>query len=560
MSATMILVNLLGAVALLLWGMRMVRTGVQRAYGGGLRQFLGRWLSNRIAAFAAGFGITSLLQSSTATCLMTADFAARGFVGLSVALAIMLGADVGTSVVAQVFSLDISWLSPILILLGFVVFTSSATKKNKSLGRVALGLGLVLMALKLIVGVSEPLRNSPTILTVISALNEPVLALIIAALLTWAAHSSLAIVLLVCSLAGNGAIPMLLAMTLVLGANVGGALPPIMATWNTAPSGRRVAFGNGLFKIVGVVIALPLLASIQPYLMQIDSNPVRALVNFHTAFNLGLAIIFIPLTGLIASLMMRLVPDESSGAGDPVVRYLDMSMPVDIDVGFGNAAREVLRMGDVLDDMLERTALVLKSSDKAELQQIATCGDKVDELYSAVKIYLTEIRKEPLDDAESRRCGDIMAFCANLEHIGDIIDKNLLETAGKRIRRQLSFSSEGVKELEEIHRRVHENLRLAMAVFISGEKQMARKLMHEKEAFRELEKRASDSHMERFQEGRPETLETSSLHLDIIRDLKRINSHITSVAYPILEQAGELRSSRMRSSNNSLKSVENTAD
>ena len=407
------------------------------------------------------------------------------------------------------------------------------------------------MALKLIVGISEPLRDSPTILMVISALDgEPLLALIIAAILTWAAHSSLAIVLLVCSLGATGSIALPLAMVLVLGANIGGALPPIIATLNAAPSGRRVAFGNGLFKICGVLMALPLLGLIQPILIDFDPDPVRALVNLHTGFNIAIAIIFLPLTGMIDKLMTKLIADEKNDAGELTVRYLDISMPIDVGVGFGNAVREVLRMGDVLDDMLRQSFVMMHSGDKAELQQIALYDDKVDTLYEAVKIYLNQIRKEPLDDAESRRCGDIMAFCTNLEHIGDIIDKNLLDTAAKRMRKQLNFSAEGLKELEAIHQRVHENLHLAMAVFISGEKHMARKLMHEKEAFRKLEHSASDSHMARFQQGNPETLQTSSLHLDIIRDLKRINSHLTSVAYPILEQAGELRSSRMRANKN----------
>ncbi len=558
MSVTMVLIQLLGAIVLLLWGMRMVRTGVQRAYGSNLRQFLGEWLSNRFAAFTAGLGVTAILQSSTATCLMTADFASRGIVTLPVALAIMLGADVGTSIVAQVFSLDISWLSPVLLVIGFIIHSASKGHKGANLGRMAIGLGLILLALKYIVGISEPLRSSETLLTMISALDgEPLIAILLAALLTWAAHSSLAIVLLICSMTGSGAIPMELAMVLVLGANLGGALPPIMATMNSSSMGRRVAIGNGFFKLIGCLIAFPLLGKLQMILVDFDPDPVRMLVNLHTLFNVALAIGFISFTGFMNGLLTKMIKDPEIADEDKVVRYLDMSLPVDPTLGLNNAAREVLRMGDELDNMLKQSIEMLREGDRSRIQKIAQGNELVDKLYEAVKVYVTKIRKEELDEEESQRCGDVMAFCANLEHIGDIIDKNLLLTASKLLDKKMNFSDEGLAELSAIHQRVHDNLRLAMGVFMSQEKPMARRLLVEKEAFRQMEHEASSSHYARFQAGKPETLETSSLHLDVIRDLKRINSHLTAVAYPILDQAGELRKTRLRKKY--FKSVQNNS-
>ncbi len=527
--------------------MRMVRTGVTRAYSSELRRVLGRYLGNRFAAFGAGLGVTAVLQSSTATCLMTASFAGHGLVAAAPALAIMLGADVGTTLVAQIFSFDVSWISPILILAGVVLFYATSGKRTRSFGRIMLGLGLMLLALGLIVGGSEPMRSSETVRTIFTALSgEPILAVLTAALLTWLAHSSLAIVLLIVSLVGTAVISLPLAFTLVLGANLGGAMPAVLATLHAPPAGRRVALGNAIFKLVGVLLLLPFLSEITVYIPRIETEPVRQIVNFHTAFNLGLAVVFIGVTGVVGRLTERFIPDQAVASSDSAPRYLDPYMISQPTVALASAARETLRMGDTLEIMLRDVIEVFREGEKSQIVEIARMDDTVDELHEAIKLYLTEISREPLDEKESGRCADIMSFTTNLEHIGDIIDKNLLELASKKIKYELQFSEEGLADIVSLHGRVQENLQLAMNVFVSGDRDLARQLLSEKVHFRDAERQAAENHHDRLRHGLRESIESSSLHLDILRDLKRVNSHLTSVAYPILEQAGELRQSRLR--------------
>ena len=537
----------MGAIALLLWGMRMVRTGVTRAYSGELRRVLGRYLGNRFAAFGAGLGVTAVLQSSTATCQMTASFAGQGLVAAAPALAIMLGADVGTTLVAQLFSFDVSWISPVLILGGVVIFYATSGKRARSLGRITLGLGLMLLALGLIVGSSAPMRDSETVRTVFAALaGEPILAVLVAALLTWLAHSSLAIVILIVSLVGSAVITLPLAVALVLGANLGGTMPALLATLNAPPAGRRVALGNAFFKLAGVILLLPFLGEISMWLPRIEAEPVRQVVNFDTAFNLGLAAVFIGLTGMVGRLAERVIPDQAAVSNDSAPRYLDPYMINQPTVALASAARETLRMGDTLEVMLREVIEVFRQGEKSQISEIARMDDTVDDLHEAIKFYLTEISREPLDEKESGRCADIMSFTTNLEHIGDIIDKNLLELASKKIKYELQFSEEGLADIVSLHSRVEENLQLAMNLFVSGDRDLARRLLSEKDHFRDAERQAAESHHDRLRHGLRESIESSSLHLDILRDLKRINSHLTSVAYPILEQAGELRRSRLR--------------
>jgi phosphate:Na+ symporter len=539
--------HVLGGVALLLWGLRMVRTGVMRAFGGDLRHLISIGMRRVPVAFAVGLGVTGMLQSSTATSLMTASFAARGLVATVPALAVVLGADVGTSLVAQLLSLNLSWLSPLFVLVGVAMFTSTAATRWRDLGRAAIGLGLMLLALNQIVGATMPIRGSVVLEDVLAALaGERLLAVILAAGLTWLAHSSLAVILLVMSLAGVHLLPVPFALALILGANLGGALPAVVATWRGDVGARRVTLGNLGFRAIGVALALPFVGALAPALALIEADPTRIVANFHTAFNLALALVFLPLLPLAGRVIERLLPKSQTSDDPSKPRYLDPTAVESPELALAGAARETLRMGDALESMLRDTLTVFRTDDRKLAGEIGKRDDVVDHLHEAIKIYLTQLsREEVLGEAGSRRCMEIIAFTTNLEHVGDIIDKNLVELAEKKIKHRLRFSEEGFADIEQLHFQVLATLKLSLATFMSGDPAMARKLLADKVRFREHERSAADKHLDRLKSNRPESIETSSLHLDILRDLKRINSHLVSVAYPILEQTGELRASRL---------------
>jgi phosphate:Na+ symporter len=525
----------------------MVRTGIMRAYGGDLRRIIGKALRHRVAAFGAGLGVTGVLQSSTATALITASFAERGLMATAPALAVMLGADVGTSLVVQALSFRLDWLAPLLVLAGVVAFMAGKASRHRDLGRAAIGLGLMLLALHSIVDTTAPLRSSSTLETMLQALGgEPLLALLVAAALTWLAHSSVATILLIVSLAGAGLVSPALALTFVLGANLGGAVPPVLATWRGEVSARRVTLGNLGFRLVGCLIALPFVGLILPELTALDPDPGRTAANFHTAFNLALAVLFLPLVGAVARLVETILPERIAAEDPAAPRYLDQTALSTPPLAIAAAARETLRMGDTLERMLRDTLKVFETDDRNLAASVSKNDDIIDRLHEAIKLYLTQVSQENMGEAESRRAMEIIAFTTNLEHIGDIIDKNLIELATKKIKNRLRFSVEGSRDIHELYAQVLDNLKLALAVFIGGDVRMARQLLEQKVQFRDREREAADRHLERLRRGRAESIETSSLHLDILRDLKRINSHLTSVAYPLLEQTGELRASRLR--------------
>ena len=543
-----VLLNLVGGIALLLWGLHMVQSGILRAFGGDLRRVLGVALRNRFTALLAGIGVTALLQSSTATALITATFLGDGLVGLVPALAIMLGANIGTTLIVQVFSFDVSAIAPILLVIGVIVFKQSARTRARDLGRVAIGLGLMLLSLHILLDTLEPAENAPNVRALLSAMTGmPILNIIFGAVLAWAAHSSVAVVLLVMSLTYSNFITPVAAFALVIGANLGSAINPLVEGGGLKnPVVRRLPLGNLINRGVGCALMLPMFQPAVDALSSIDSNPVRLIADFHTLFNLALAAIFIVPLPVFAKLLQWLLPQPAASADPSMPIYLDAAAVSTPSLALTCAARETLHMGDLVEAMLRETMIALMTDDRKLVSTIERMDDAVDKLHEAIKLYVTNITRESLDDREGGRAMEIIAFAINLEHIGDIIDKNLMELAAKKIKNRLKFSEDGAAELQVFHRRILETLKLALSVFMSGDIKIARQLIEEKVAIREAERLAAESHLARLREGRLASIETSSLHLDILRDLKRIHSHICSVAYPILEATGELQPSRLR--------------
>lgn len=542
-----ILLNLVGGVALLLWGIRMVRTAVTRGFGADLRRAIAAAAGNRLHALVAGLGITAILQSSTATALLAASFASRGAISAGLAFAILLGADIGTTIVVQVFSQRVEWLSPALIAFGVLRFLTSERARARNLGRAAIGLGLVLLALGLITTGAEPLAASSALKVVVAQLgDEVVLAIILVAGLTLLLHSSVAVVLLLAALASAGVVSLEQAIVMVLGANLGSALLPVLATYAMAPEARIAPIANACVRSAGVVVFAAFPATAADLLSSAELGSALAIAQYHTIFNLVIALAALPFVHHIVALVERHFVRPTSAAGHAPLGNLEEQAYESPAVALACATREALRIGDIIKAMLHGTIEVLRSDDPVQRKHVEHLDDEVDRLYEAIKLYLVRLTREELDPVESERSVEILSFTTNLEHVGDIIDKNLMELAAKKARSKITFSEIGMSEIEALHADVAANMELALNVFISGDLDLARKLLEQKTEIRDKERASADRHFARIGEGRTESIDSSSLHLDILRDLKRINSHLTSAAYPILERADELAESRLR--------------
>lgn len=541
------LLNLLAAIALLVWGTQLVRTGVLRVFGANLRQFISHGVSNRLKAVLSGIGVTAIVQSSTATALIVSSFVGQSMISLTAALAVMLGADVGTSVMAVVFSLDLSWLSPLFIFVGVVMFISRQDSTVGRVGRVFIGLGLMLLALRLITESTTVLTQSPTMLTLLEALTSDItMEVLTGAIISIISYSSLATVLLVATLAASGGIPVDVALGLVIGANLGSGLLAVLTTLKANVQTRQVPLGNLMFKMVGVVLMIPLIGPWYTHMRDLVPDVGTLVVSFHLAFNTVVALVCILLTGKIAWLVEKILPVKVASPSTSRPHHLDASALSTPSLAISCAAREALHQADVVESMLMGLQKVWMTDDQKLAEHLRSLDDEVDDLYSAIKYYMTKISRAELDEREGRRWTDIISFTINMEQVGDLVERVLQDVEDKKIKKGRQFSQAGLEEINRLHSHLVSNLRLAMSVFLNGNVRDAQKLLEEKARFRDLELAYSATHLDRLSDNTVQSIETSSLHIDLISDLKRINSLLCSVAYPILELAGALAPNRLR--------------
>ncbi|MDO9625905.1 MAG: Na/Pi cotransporter family protein [Pseudomonas sp.] len=530
------LLNLLSAVALLIWGTHIVRTGILRVYGSHLRQVLSHNVSKRPMAFAAGIGVTALVQSSNATALLVTSFVGQGLMSLAPALAIMLGADVGTALMARVLTFDLSWLSPLLIFLGVIFFLSRRQTRAGQLGRVGIGLGLMLLALELIVAAATPITQATEIKVLFASLTgDLLLDALIGALFALISYSSLAAVLLTATLAGAGLISLPVAIGLVIGANIGSGLLAFLTASLQTPAGRRVALGSLLYKVLGLILVIPLLNPLVSWLDSLDWRPAELVIGFHLLYNSLRCVLMLPSVGLMARFCNWLLPDRPDTSGVARPRHLDATALATPSLALVNAVRETLRIGDLIETMLSHLLEVLRSNQPALSKELRRLDDDVDALYSAVKLYLAQVPREALSEQDSRRWAEIIELAVNLERAGDIIERMLGKVQDQKTAQRHSFSDSGLEELADLHGRLLVNLRLGLSVFLSGDPESARQLLREKRRFRAQERRLAHAHVGRLHRQVVQSIETSSLHLELIGDMKRLNSLFCSSAYAVLE-------------------------
>lgn len=549
MPILLLLVHLGAAVMLLLWAVRMVRTGVERAYGVGLRDAMRR--ARRGAAFMAvsGIALAVVLQSATAVAILAAGFAASGVLSTSLGIAALLGADFGSALVVKILSFDLSELVPVLLLAGTTMFLKFESRMVRHYGRIVLGLGFVLMSLRMIGEATEPMRESAVAPQVMAYLaSDPLTSFIAAAAIAWLLHSSVATLLLLASFASSGLLPVEAGLPMVLGANVGGA---VIATWLTRNGplpARRIPAGNLVFRGIGAVIVLGLL-QIAPVSLTLGDSPAVQLVNFHVAFNLVLLILALPLTGAMGKLTSQLIPDpvDPVSAAHAFRTALDRSVISKPALALASAQRELLRMGETIEVMLRPVMDVLDTGDHAHISRLRALDEEINRRHTDIKLFIAEVNRGQLTEAEMRRGFELASLATDFEAIGDIIAKNLLVLAMEKSERRLRFSQEGWRELLGLHDRVMSNVQMALNVHVSGDLDSARQLAGEKAVLRKLERESQDKHLARLKSGQAESIESSDMHLEVVRALKEINSLIAKVAYPILKESGQLLDSRLAS-------------
>lgn len=530
------LLNLLSAVALLIWGTHIVRTGILRVYGSNLRHVIGRNMSKRWLAFLSGIAVTAMVQSSNATAMLVTSFVGQGLMALTPALSTMLGADVGTALMARVLTFDLSWLSPLLIFIGVIFFLSRKQTRLGQMGRVAIGLGLIILALQLIVEAAAPITHAKGVKVIFASLTGDILLdALMGALFAMISYSSLAAVLLTATLAGAKVIGLPVALGLVIGANIGSGVLAFLSTSMQNAAGRQVALGSLLYKLIGLLLIIPVLGPLVHWIDSLDFSPQEMVIGFHLLYNTTRCLILLPSVGPMARFCAWVLPERPQINGTAKPRHLDLTALDTPSLALANAARETLRMGDLIDSMLEAMLDVLHGKQTAVTQEVRRLTDDVESLYSAIKLYLAQMPREDLSDQDSRRWAEIIELAINLKLASDLIERMLRKVQQQKTSQRRSFSDVGLEELAGLHSQLISNLRLGLSVFLSADKESARLLLREKRRFRAQERRLAHAHVSRLQRKIVQSIETSSLHLELIADMKRLNSLFCSSAYVVLE-------------------------
>ena len=531
---TLGLIDLAGFVALLLWGLHMVQGGIMDAYGTQIREVLHRGLKHRLTAFGAGLGVTTLLQSSTATGLIAAGFAATGTLDLVSGLAVMLGANVGTTLIVQLLAFDISALTPILVLAGVVFYKLGRSDRQRDLAKALIGLGLMLFALSHMTSLLSHAAHTEGFQTLLGLVTgDLVMSLLLGALLAWAMHSSIAVILLVMSFTQQGLVPLPAAFALVMGANLGSAINPVLNMLaRKNPAALRLPLGNLLNRVTGCLVGLPLVFAFS-HLPGLSGGGAHAPANFHLIFNLVTGAVFLALLTPLSRVLTKRLP-EVAGVDGAAPIYLDPALTDRPNLAVAAAGREVMRMADVAEAMLIDVAEAFRSGGQTQVDAIRRTDDILDGLNRAVKIYLTAIPANMLSDSDRRRCDQVLYAATTLEQVGDIISNNLARRVGKLLKRQQTFSMASWQDLEPIFQRVIANVRLTASVFMTGDKRALKSLLDERAALEALEHKASRIHLDRLRQGSVDGVETSALEIDTLHDLRQINDHLTSIALAIL--------------------------
>ncbi len=539
------LINIAGAAALLIWAVRLVRTGMERAFAVQLRLWLRRSAKNRGLAASAGLVVSMLLQSSTAVAMLVSNFAANGAVSVSVGLAIILGADVGSALVAQVLLVRQTWLIPLLLVLGVGLFLRGQQRRVRQTGRILIGLALIFVSLDMLRAATAPVMESEAALRMLSYLGADLFAaFVIGAVFAWMVHSSVAAVLLFVTLVAQGALPTEAAMAMVLGANLGGAMIAYVLTLAAEPEARRIVVANLGLRGGGAVLVLLGLRFVEVDLAWLGTSAATQTINLHLVFNALLCVLALPFVDLFAKIAGRFVAapvaDEAA-----IASALDPSALDTPARALANASREMMRMGERVETMLIAGQRLFDTWSDASAEAIRANDAAVRKTHQEIKLYLAELNRHELDKATVKGAMELSLLASNLEAASDVLARNLVELARRMDLEGLNFSSAGRQEICDFHDRVLANVQLALSVMMAGQPDDARELVAQKEKVRGVEQKLQRKHLKRLHEGLSESIETSNIHQETLRVLKQVNTSFAMVGYPILAETGDLLSSRL---------------
>ncbi|WP_171229271.1 Na/Pi cotransporter family protein [Ruegeria sp. HKCCA4008] len=548
MAIVSFLISLAGATMLLLYAVRMVRTGIERSYGASFQRVMTQQRSY-LQASVVGLMMAVVLQSSAAVALLTSGFAASGMLSFPAGLAIVLGGDLGSALIIQILSFRLDWLVPMLLAVGGYLFVKTDSKKTRQMGRILMGVAFILISLRFLREAMDPIRDSAFLPAVADYLaRDYITAFLVGGALAFIMHSSVAAILMCVTLVQIGAIPFAAGMSLVFGANFGSAFIPVWLTRAMPVQARRIPYANlalrGSWALVSLFAANMALRTG----MLGDPQGGQMLVNVHVLFNLSLLLLALPFCGKLKDLFERFLPDQKKELVSQPARpasALDIGNVANPSQALPSLKRELLRMSDLVETMFRPCLELYRSGDKQQIRAVQAIDEDVNNCLSGIRAFVSAIPPDVYEKKDEKSARDLMEFAIRLETAGDVVAKRLTVLAGEMRAKGSSFSQEGWSELVQMHEGILANMKLASNVLISDDLESARLLSLEKTEIKRVERESRKRHLRRLQHGSRESFETSDIHLETLRAFREFNSHIASIAYPVLYQNGQLLETRL---------------
>lgn len=546
MSILFFIVELTGSVMLLLFAVRMVRTGIERTFGSSFRQYVTS-TTNPYTGTLTGLFLAIILQSSAAVALLVAGFASSGSLSFIAGLPIILGADLGSALLIQILAFDLQWLTPALLAIGGLLYIKTDRRKLRQFGRIILGIAFILISLRFLRETMIPIKESnflPAIATYLE--SDVVTAFITGAALTFVMHSSVAVVLMCVTIVAIGAIPLHAGVALVLGANLGSALIPMWLSRSMNAEGQRLPLANLVLRGTSAATALFILNSLSYPLWLLSMGNAQALVTIHILFNCSL-LLFVPFCAWLQAPARLLIPDvKSVEADNPILRSaLDDSVQDNPVLAIASLKREVLRVAQILESLSQPVMELFDEFDLARMKSIRTQNSLINNTVRDIKRYVATIPQSTMNKEHRNQIRELTEYAIALETAGDIVGKQLLTLAQEKSDEGIRFSRAGSNELTSMHARIMTNLSLAMSLLVSGDLESARLLLEEKSEMVRQERSSRKKHLKRLSKGSAVSFDSSNIHLETLRALNQFNSHVASFAYPILYRGGQLLETRL---------------
>lgn len=559
-----LVVGMLGGLALFLYGLEKMSEGLKKAAGNQMRNILAALTRNRVIALFAGAFVTTVIQSSSATTVILVSFVQAGLMSFAQSLGVILGADIGTTITAQLIAFKLTDSALLMVAGGFCLRMFARRRTMVTIGDIILGFGLLFYGMKLMSDAMAPLRAYEGFIQLLYGLEHPLMGLLVGMLFTALIQSSSAFTGIVIVLSQQGLITLEAGIPMVFGANIGTCITAGFASLGMSREAKRVALAHVVFKVTGVLLFIfwiPAFATlIRDIAQHISADMGRQIANAHTIFNVSMALVFLPFTNLFARLIQKLLPEQKGVQITRDIRtwYLDDSCIETPEVAIGLARAELARMAKLLERMLRAVIIPFMSDERLVAKDVAERDEarllkkeipkrdeifpeltifegldmreeKIDFLEEKIGDYLNRVLRQNISANEVNEVFGMMSIAKDMESIGDIIHRNILPLIEKKRELDSDFSEEGKEELLIYHDKVCRHIRLLKQAFSETNQQQSCRIMGQERTYLDLESQYRLKHLDRVRHQKEESMATHEVHMELLDLLKQImvySSHI----------------------------------